>query len=189
MTIRSDRLELVLLTRDAMAALADGKREEAEALVGVAFPDDWPDEHDGRFLRFRVKQVDGDDAHAPFLVRAIALADERETRRRGSRGGRPMIGHIGFHGKPGVNAPRKASALELGYTVFPEYRRRGYAEEAIRALIRWAGEEHGVATFIASVSPENQPSLTLVRKLGFAEIGRHWDDEDGEELEFELTRR
>jgi hypothetical protein len=25
-----------------------------------------------------------------------------------------------------------------------------------------------------------------VRRLGFVEVGRHWDDEDGEELEFLL---
>ena len=28
-----------------------------------------------------------------------------------------------------------------------------------------------------------------MRRLGFVEVGRHWDDEDGEELEFELASR
>jgi ribosomal-protein-alanine N-acetyltransferase len=177
LTIRSERLELVLLTRDAMAALADGRREEAESLTGVTFPSDWPDEHDARFLRFRDAQIARDPEHAPFLVRAITLPNADR---------RVMIGHIGFHGKPGVNAPKLASALELGYTVFPPYRRRGYAEEAIRALIDWAHDQHGIRTFIVSVSPENEPSLALARKMGFVEVGRHWDEEDGEELEFEL---
>ncbi len=176
MSIRSRRLELVLLTRDAMAALAEGRRDDAQELTGTYFPKDWPDEHDARFLRFRVAQVDKDAAHAPFLVRAIALSEKERT----------MVGHIGFHGKPGVNAPQKPGALEIGYTVFPPYRRRGYAEEAIQALLRWARDQHGIRSFIASVSPENEPSLALVRKLGFEEIGRHWDEEDGEELEFEL---
>lgn len=177
MTIRSQRLELVLLKRDAMAALAEGRREEAQSLTGVTFPSDWPDEHDARFLRFRDAQIARDPEHAPFLVRAITRPDQDR---------RVMVGHIGFHGKPGVNAAKKAGALELGYTVFEEYRRRGYAEEAIRAMMNWAGERQGIHTFIASVSPENEPSLALVRKMGFVEIGRHWDEEDGEELEFEL---
>jgi ribosomal-protein-alanine N-acetyltransferase len=178
MTIRTERLELVLLTNEVMRALLSSDRVEAEKLADVTLPEGWPDEHDARFLRFRLKQVSNDAAQEPFLARAMVLRD-------GSP--RAMIGHIGFHGKPGVNAPQKAGALEIGYTVFPDYRRRGYAEEAIHALMRWAREEHGVTVFIASISPENEPSLALVRKLGFVEIGRHWDDEDGEELEFELN--
>ena len=44
----------------------------------------------------------------------------------------------------------------------------------------------GIQRFIASISPGNKASLALVRRLGFQEFGRHWDEEDGEELEFEL---
>jgi L-amino acid N-acyltransferase YncA len=55
----------------------------------------------------------------------------------------------------------------------------------VRALIA-AAEAQGIGRFIASVGPENEPSLAIVRRLGFVEVGRHWDDEDGEELEFEL---
>ena len=31
-----------------------------------------------------------------------------------------------------------------------------------------------------------EPSNAIVGRLGFEQTGRHWDDEDGEELEFEL---
>ena len=55
----------------------------------------------------------------------------------------------------------------------------------MRALIA-AAETQGVRRFVASVGPENEPSLAIVRRLGFVEVGRHWDDQDGEELEFEL---
>ena len=54
-------------------------------------------------------------------------------------------------------------------------------------MIDWAHDQHGIRTFIVSVSPENEPSLALARKMGFVEVGRHWDEEDGEELEFELV--
>jgi RimJ/RimL family protein N-acetyltransferase len=76
--------------------------------------------------------------------------------------------------------------LEVGYRIFPEHRRRGYATEAVRALLDWARAQ-GIDRFIASVGPKNAPSLALVRQLGFREVGCHWDDEDGEELEFELS--
>ena len=100
---------------------------------------------------------------------------------------RPMIGHAGFHGAPGTNGPGKPDALEFGYTVFEEFRGRGYATEAARALMAWAQHEHAIRHFIASVSPGNTASLAIVRKLGFVETGTLWDEEDGEELIFELA--
>lgn len=173
-TIRAERLELVWLSPELLEALLAGRREEAERLGGFAIPAGWPDEHDGRFLALRLRQTLEEPSRGPWYVRAIVLPDERR-----------MIGHIGFHGPPGVNARRDPDAVELGYTVFPEYRRRGYATEAVRALLAHAGA-HGVGRFVASVAPDNEPSLAIVRRLGFVEVGRHWDEEDGEELEFEL---
>jgi RimJ/RimL family protein N-acetyltransferase len=168
--IRSERLELVWLTADAMEALLGGRHDELPYTV----PPDWPDAHDGRFLRLRLRQLRADPSRADWGVAAMVLRDGRE-----------LIGHIGFHGPPGVNARRVADAVELGYTVFPEHRRRGYATEAVRAMLGYA-RERGVHRFLASVAPENEPSLRLVRGLGFVEVGRHWDEEDGEELELEL---
>jgi ribosomal-protein-alanine N-acetyltransferase len=169
--IAAERLELVWLSPELIAAILDGQRDE----VAFAIPDGWPDDHDRRFLAFRLRQTSDDPTRAPWLVRAIVVPENRE-----------MIGHIGFHGPPGINARREPLAVEVGHTIFPAHRRQGYAGEAVRALLAWAREQ-GIDHFIASVSPENEPSLRLVRRLGFAEVGRHWDDEDGEELEFELV--
>jgi RimJ/RimL family protein N-acetyltransferase len=91
------------------------------------------------------------------------------------------VGHIGFHGPPDAGG-----RVEVGYTVLPERRRQGLATEACLALFAWARDEHGVARFRASVSPDNEPSLAVVQKLGFRQTGRQWDDVDGEELVFEL---
>jgi ribosomal-protein-alanine N-acetyltransferase len=168
--IRSERLELVWLTADAMEALLGGRHDE----LPYSVPPDWPDAHDGRFLRLRLRQLRADPSRADWGVAAMVLRDGRE-----------LIGHIGFHGPPGANARRVADAVEVGYTVFPEHRRRGYATEAVQAMLGYA-RERGVHRFLASVAPENEPSLRLVRRLGFVEVGRHWDEEDGEELELEL---
>jgi ribosomal-protein-alanine N-acetyltransferase len=174
--ITSERLDLVWLSLEYMDALLDGRREEAERIGGFVLPGDWPDEHDARFLRYRLKQAREDPAQLPWLVRAIVL--------RGPE--RPLIGHIGFHGSPGRNALKAPNAVEIGYRVFFEHRRQGYATEAVRALLGWARAQ-GIDHFVASVGPENVPSLAIIRQLGFREVGRHWDDEDGEELEFELV--
>jgi RimJ/RimL family protein N-acetyltransferase len=155
-----------------MLALVDGRRGE----LRFAVPDDWPDEHDARFLTLRARELDAAPALQRWFVRALVLPEERRA-----------VGHAGFHGPPGRNALGAADAVELGYTVFEPYRGRGYATEAVAALIRWARDEHGIRRFLASVAPENEPSLAIVRKLSFREIGRHSDEEDGEELEFELV--
>jgi RimJ/RimL family protein N-acetyltransferase len=49
----------------------------------------------------------------------------------------------------------------------------------------WAWLRHGVDRFIASVSPDNAPSLRVVAKLGFVRIGSHMDEVDGPEDVFE----
>lgn len=174
--IRSERLELVWLSPQLIEALIERRRDEAEQIGGFAVPAGWPDEHDARFLALRLRQTNKDPSRGPWYVRAIVLPAED----------RPMIGHVGFHGPPGVNSRRDPLAVEIGYTVFPDHRRRGYATEAVQALLAHA-QAQGVRRFVASVGPENEPSLAIVRRLGFVEVGRHRDDEDGEELEFELV--
>ncbi len=165
------------MSADVIVALLEGRRDEAEAAARVAIPDDWPDEHDTRFLRLRADQMLRDPARTEWLVRAVTLREAE----------RPMIGTAGFHGPPGINGLKKPGALEVGYTIFEPYRGRGYATETVRALLDWAHTEYGVSDFIASVAPGNAPSLALVRRLGFVETGRQWDDEDGWELVFQLT--
>jgi RimJ/RimL family protein N-acetyltransferase len=38
------------------------------------------------------------------------------------------------------------------------------------------------------VAPDNEPSLAIIRKLGFVRTGEHIDEEDGLEHVFELVR-
>jgi ribosomal-protein-alanine N-acetyltransferase len=154
----------------------DGRLEEAASQLDVAFPDDFPDGDLAGFLRLRLGQMQRDPASQKWLVRALVRRDD----------GR-MVGHAGFHGPPGTTGldPGKA---ELGYTVFPAFQGRGYATEAAVALMDWAHGE-GIDRFVTSVGPWNEPSLAIVRKLGFVQTGEHWDEEDGLEHVYELDRR
>lgn len=173
--IVTDRLELVPVA-DLLDLLSDGRREEAGHALAVTIPDGWPDGHDRGFLAFRARQLAADPEDRDWMPQLIALRAP----------GRPMIGHAGFHGKPGKNARQDSDAVELGYMILADHRGRGYATEAVRALVEWAAADKAVRRFVASIAPQNVPSLALARKLGFVEVGRHWDDEDGEELEFVL---
>lgn len=39
----------------------------------------------------------------------------------------------------------------------------------------------------AAISPDNIPSLALIRSLGFVEMGEQWDEEDGLEIIYEAS--
>jgi RimJ/RimL family protein N-acetyltransferase len=168
-TIRSRRLELTSLGPEPIEMVLDHGPGPASVVAGYKIPGDWPGADEG-FLKLRLGQMRSDPRWQQWLVRAILLGPERK-----------MIGHVGFHGPP-----REGEKLEVGYTIFPGYRGHGYATEAVVALMGWATSAHGIRRFVASVSPTNQPSLAIVRKLGFLQTGVQWDEEDGEELVFEL---
>ena len=174
--IACERLELVSAGPPLLEAVLAGREERAAALLGAPLSPGWPGEDVAPFLRLRLGQMRRDPCSQPWLVRLLMTREEPRT----------LIGTAGFHGPPGVNALDAPDAVELGYGLFPEFRRRGYATEAVAALVRWAAEEHGIRRFVASIAPTNDASLSLVRRLGFVQVGEHWDDEDGRELEFEL---
>ncbi len=167
--IRSKRLEIVRLTGDWMEAILNGDRKRADEIGGFAVRDDFPDAHDEHFLRLRLGQIREDPATEQWFTNALVFPTRRE-----------MIGHMGFHGPPNDGV-----WLEMGYTVFPEHRRQGYAVEAAEALMRFARAEAGIKRFVLSISPENAPSLAMAEKMGFVRCGEQWDEEDGLEWVFE----
>jgi RimJ/RimL family protein N-acetyltransferase len=71
-------------------------------------------------------------------------------------------------------------AVELGYTIFEPWRRRGIALEAVRGFAEWAATQ-GLQAIILSVAPENSASLGLTAKLGATRIGSKIDENNGPE--------
>ena len=149
-----------------MQAALEGKPMVHE-LVGYQLPIQFPGSLSGLMNR-RLAQLERDPLEQAFLARSIVFDNQ-------------MIGVVGFHAKPSF-----AGRLEVGYRIFPDFRRQGFALEAVRGLLDWARLEPGVKTFVASVRPKNLASLAVIAKFGFVQVGRQWDEEDGEELVFEL---
>jgi ribosomal-protein-alanine N-acetyltransferase len=167
-------IELVPMTPEFVAAVLDGRRDEAAALLGIQLPEEFPSKGEEGFLGLRLRQMREDDRFQTWCPHAVVLGGQ-------------MIGHAGYHGPPGVNANDDPDAVEFGYRIFPPYRGRGYATEAARMLMDLA-KRAGIRHFVLSVGPDNEPSLAIVRKLGFAQTGERMDDIDGLELVFELKR-
>ncbi len=61
---------------------------------------------------------------------------------------------------------------ELGYHIYPEYRGRGLALEACRAVIDLARREGETEAVFLRTEEGNFPSIALAGKLGFEEVSR-----------------
>lgn len=74
---------------------------------------------------------------------------------------------------------------EIGYGISEEYQGRGYATEAVKAVVEWAFRQSGITAVEAETDPENRASQRVLEKCGFVANGM-----TGEEgPRFVLTRR
>jgi RimJ/RimL family protein N-acetyltransferase len=170
--IRTERLELVSMSVPFLEALSRGDVAAATRQIGAIVPS-WLPEQLTQFVQYRLATLRVDPSARPWLGRALVLTEGDGTRR--------VVGTAGFHSPPDAEG-----RVEIGYRIDPEYRRQGYAIEAVRGLFDWAAAQ-GVHRFIASISPDNEASLSLAWKLGFQQIGEQMDEIDGLELVFETT--
>jgi [ribosomal protein S5]-alanine N-acetyltransferase len=171
----TERLDLLPLDAELLEASLDGRRAEVERRLGARLPETWPIYSDT--FRMRLAQLREDPGLVPWLLHAMVLREE----------GR-IVGQIGFHTAPGPEYLEAYSpgAVEFGFTILEGFRRRGFAREAGRALMRWATESHGIQNFILSIRPDNAASQGLARQWGFVKIGSQMDEVDGEEDVLEL---
>jgi RimJ/RimL family protein N-acetyltransferase len=163
------------MTPAFIEAVLEDRRADASSELAIELPVGFPRPGERRFLEYRLRQMREDERFETWCPNVVVLDGL-------------MIGHAGYHGPPGANATQNPEAVEFGYTIYPDWRGRGYATQAAVTLMDLAEERAGIRHFVLSVSPENDPSLAIVRKLGFVKTGEHMDEEDGLEHVFELQR-
>ena len=61
--------------------------------------------------------------------------------------------------------------FSLGYTMSYRHHRKGYAFEALSALIGHLHHQHPAWEFISFVHPDNAASMGLLKKLGYRDLG------------------
>lgn len=79
------------------------------------------------------------------------------------RAGGRLVGDVGLSpvdGEPGV--------IKVGYTIAPAFQGRGYATEAVRALVGYAFAALGAEVVRAHASAENVPSIRVAEKVGMS---------------------
>jgi RimJ/RimL family protein N-acetyltransferase len=97
-----------------------------------------------------------------------------------------LIGDVGL-----APADDEPGVIKIGYTIDPAYQGRGYATEAIGALVDYAFDVLGAEIVRAYASSENLPShrvaekagLRLVERFSRSHAGRTWSG-----VRFDLRR-
>src|SRR6266480_2361984 len=89
-----------------------------------------------------------------------------------------LVGDVGLSpadGEPGV--------IKVGYTIDPRFQSRGYATEAVKALIDYAFTTLDADIVRAYAGAENSPSIRVMEKVGMRLIER-FQGSDGDEVWF-----
>nr|WP_309758608.1 GNAT family N-acetyltransferase [Flavobacterium sp.] len=76
-----------------------------------------------------------------------------------------MIGDLGFKG-----FNDKDENIDLGYGIIKEERRKGFAEEAVREIIKWALSNEKIKEITANCLSSNSSSINLLKKFNFTKI-------------------
>jgi RimJ/RimL family protein N-acetyltransferase len=100
-------------------------------------------------------------------------------------GGR-LVGDVGL--SPADDEP---GVIKVGYTIAPEFQGRGYATEAVAALVAYSFETLGADLVRAYASAENVPSHRVAEKVGMRLVERFEHHSGGETwfgVRYELRR-
>jgi ribosomal-protein-alanine N-acetyltransferase len=147
--IETSRLDLRPLPAAAAGALP-GDREAAARIVGATLPASWPAPD---LLDVLPVQAAAGPDEEPY---GIWVVIERETN--------SVVGDIGFLGPPADGV------VEVGFSVLPDRRRRGYATEAAQSLVAWALGQPDVRRVVARCDVDNAGSIGVLERVGFTRI-------------------
>jgi len=156
LVISTERLDLVAATLAHVEAELAAPERLAD-LLAAQVPPSWPpgeyDRNAMEFFRGRLREggpaVDG--WYGWYAIRRAAPGTPAA-----------LVGAGGFLGPPSDEG-----VVELGYSVAPEHRGRGYATEMARALVRRALETAGVRRLVAHTTRRNPASVAVLERCGF----------------------
>ena len=175
--LRTPRLDLVPMTVALVEAVMNGRRDDAERLVGARMPARWPN-------RELIERA--------FSASLGAITADPEVRLWGDRvmivrpeGSEPrVVGSVVFHGVPGDDG-----IAEIAYGVEEASQGQGYATEAVLASVEWALGHPRVRAVQAATFGWHRPSVRVIEKAGMVHVGSRDHETMGELLVYERRAR
>lgn len=162
--ITTRRLRLVPSTVElARAEMND--RDEFARQLGAHVTGNWPPESAADALPYFLELLETNPTWVGWLGwYAIWKAEGGED---------TLVGCGGFFGPPDG-----AGEIETGYSVLPQFHRRGIATEMVGGLLGWATAHDDVRRVVARTTVDNHGSRGVLAALGFREDGPG-DEPDG----------
>ena len=145
--IVTTRLVLRPITAEEVSAVLSGQRRSDWA-------GDFPAEGDQVIAGLLARTGLPSDADADARRFGHRLVVERDTS--------TVVGGAGFFGPP------REGEVEIGYGIVPSRQRRGYATEAVQAMVADAFRLGSVLTVTANVDLDNPASIRVLEKSGMA---------------------
>ena len=172
-SVHTARLELTPLDADAIQALLAGDAERLKQLTGAAFPQPvGPPPYMADSLPVVGTRLRKSPVEAPWWNWLVVRQEDKEA-----------VGAVAFGGMPDA-----AGAALIGYAMYPGHEGRGYATEAVKAMIEWAFAQPGVNTVRALAPVWNTPAVHVAEKVGMRPVSSDEDDEVGEVLVYQMVR-
>lgn len=149
-SLETERLNLIPL-QPYQLELAIDNYEEMQIDLGLRVINAAIDEEMDYVMKIRLKRVLEDVKNYLWLTNwAIIHKEEKQI--------------IGFIILKGV--PNEFGEVIVGYVVEDSHQRKGYATEAIKALIKWVFQNPQALSVIIDTEKDNLPSNKLLEKLG-----------------------
>ncbi len=141
--------------------------------LGVAIASDWPPElYDEGAIRYMLDWLSAHPGEEAWGFYYIVLGGDRPV----------AIGAGGYKGAP------SDGAVEIGYSIVPSHRRRGYAREAVDGWLARAFADPRVDRVLAHTLVDLDPSIAVLRSAGFSFNGAGADPEEPSAIQYVLTR-
>ena len=83
-----------------------------------------------------------------------------------------LVGAVGFLSLRRALEPPLGDAPEIGWVLDPAVQGRGYASEAVAAVLEWGHGHFGPVRTVCIIHPDNAPSLRLAARFGYHEYAR-----------------
>jgi len=166
--ISTPRLDLIAAGA-AVCRAAAADRDALARLLAARVPESWPPDLMAGHIAGYAQRIEANPALEGWLPWYwITRADPT------------LIGNGGFGALPAADG-----SGQFGYALVPEHHGRGYATEAVSAVLEWAFGHPGLTRVVADTYPELARSIRVLQKNGFRYAG---PGKSERVIRYELTR-
>jgi [ribosomal protein S5]-alanine N-acetyltransferase len=168
--LKTTNLQLLTIERIHIEAFLRSKSELAETLH-VAIPNSWPTFPEA----FSIPAEGSHESNPPTNDwNGFFFIDQKNI---------ALVGNGGFYGPPD-----DLGAVEIGYEIASEYWNRGFATEAVQAMINFAFAHEEVRIVRAHTLAEQNASNRVLQKVGMKFVAEIDGFEQGKTWRWQISR-